>query len=312
MNREQLEAKAKELGIEFDENTSDEDLNKLIAEKEKTNDKGKDSLDFWKDEAKNAFEARDKAKNDLKNLKSKLSEMEEKIKSYKPSEEVDELKKELSKLRKFKEEKEEELRKQEEEKLSEIEKLQLRLKKEEESKSTAVQEAIDELKKQYEAKMSEYTQQLDGFQKQVKTLRTTTLESEVLKSASKHNAISPQTVFRIVKEDFVYDDDMNRWVKWEKDSKGNTKTYKEVDEYVKEFLSSEENDFLVKGEINPNSLGSRNQTTNTPTHTGKYNPNDPDLKRKAESEGLDVKDYISILETRDAKMKKVEENRKAI
>ena len=78
MNREELEKKAKELKLDFDDETSDEDLQKMIEDAE--DGKNKDP-EYLQKELDKVIKQRQKEKTEKKNLKGKLADADKKIKS---------------------------------------------------------------------------------------------------------------------------------------------------------------------------------------------------------------------------------------
>ena len=145
-----IKDKAKELGIEFDDDIEDTDLQKLIDAKEKEIEKEND-VEFHKAEAKKAYAKRDEERKDKKKLQAKLADLE-KAMANSPS--VDEFKTLKEKFEVI--EAEEAKKKEEEEKAAlakktESELLEIRFKKEfdnlksqMEGIETAKQEALAE------------------------------------------------------------------------------------------------------------------------------------------------------------------------
>jgi hypothetical protein len=143
----------------------------------------------------------------------------------------------------------------------------------------------------------------------VETLRKIGLENEVIKAANKHKAIKPEHIYNMLKSEFEFDPDIGRFSHFKRDEKGKLVDEKSVEEYVKDFLSMEENDYLVSADANTNSMHTKETHTHikTKADAGDYNPNDPDLKAKAEAANMKIEDYIDVLKIKDEKMKKVKE-----
>lgn len=318
MDRKELEAKAKALGINFDDDTSDEELKSLIDDAESKNS----DPEYLKSEMQNAIKSRDRAKADKRALKEELDRTKEEIKNLKDQmkgladgDTLDELKEQLEELKEYKKEQEEAKRKADEDKMSAEERHEARIKRLEEQADKREQKAISDTSKEFQAKLDEALGKISGQEKTISSLRGSKLEGDIIKASNKYGAIKPSDIYRMVKDDFEFDVDEGRFYHYTRDKNGAIKDEKDVDEYVKDFLSNDDNDYLVKADVRGNSFHSQNNDNpqnrkTTTTTTGKYDPKDKLILKQAEEVGLSVEDYIKTQEMRDAKMEKVNANRK--
>lgn len=311
MNREELEAKAKELGISFNDETSDDDLEGLIkAEEEKIDNKKKKDPDYLAEELSRVINQRDNLKDDKRTLKNQIDKLKENQKNSVSNDEFNELKKELKELKKFKNDVDAEKQRLEEEKMDEVDKLTMRLEKSEKEKKDLRSTIENEFSSKFQKQLDDIKTTLDTKDAQLEALRTTGLESEIIKAASKYKAIEPAHIHRMLKNEFEFDSDVNKFTHFVRDKKGKIIDEKSVEDYVKEFLGAEENDYLVSSEANRDSMHTKEpHTRKTQTDIEGYNPNDPEIQEQAEKESMSVEDYIKIKKLRDAKMAKVDEER---
>jgi len=117
----------------------------------------------------------------------------------------------------------------------------------------------------------------------------------------------------LLKEDFTYNETLDRFEFLKYDSKNPTKLINEldVDERVKEFLSLEENDNLVEADVKKGTRTDLQNANNQSSSSNnkldisksKYDPKNPDIIRQAELKNMTVEDHIRTLMIRDEKMK---------
>lgn len=317
--KEELLEKAKSLGLEVDDYDDEESLQRAIEEKEKENrkkeededeDKEKD-IDFWKSEAKLAFESRDKAKKELRLVKSKIKTLEEKLSSSVDPEEYKNLKSKLDELLNEKREREEEEERKRLEKADEVEKIKIRSKKE-----------IEAMQKEFESKFKELNNNLNKFNEklsekeaEINNLRRLRLENEIMDSAVEFKAYNPKQIVRLLSGDFEYDETLGKFTYPVKDEKGKLIDEKTVKERVKEFLSDPENDNLVESKANIEGTGHKKSVSKDvegdKSKFGDYDPKDPSIVEEAEFRGLEPEQLISIWRKRDEKLKRIKERRES-
>lgn len=296
-----LRDRAKKLGIEFEDNITDDELKKLVEAKEKELEdeqkKKLDDVDYLKKELKEAIEKRDAAKGDKRKLQSKVDELEAALKDAPTKDDFASLKKELEDLRKFKQQIDEEQEKQRLEKMSAEEREKVKRDKEKsefDAKMQQLQEMIDKEKAEKERIKQE------GEEK-VKSLRRVGLENEILKSAKKYNALRPDQIVKLVKDEFDYDESEEKFVKNIKEG-GKLKDILSVDDFIKDFLSKEENDNLVEAKVVKGMGMDKTKSGDSTTITSKkYDPKDPTIIRNAELANYTPEQYIeNVLMVKDA------------
>lgn len=321
MKREELEAKAKELGIDFDEDTDDEELAKKVNDALDDDDddddddpeKLKEKLSFKENEAKKAFEARDREKRKRRKMQEELDSLKEKFGDLPDPDEIKSIKEEYEELKKFKKEQEKRRKEEEEKNMSEVEKLQARLESVEKNYTTK----LEEERKRREEIEEQRQKELEQTKKHVHQLRAHKLETEIMKHATKYNAWSPEQIVRLTKPDFIYDEDLDEFFYYKKNDKGK-KEEVSVKDYVQEFLTAPENENLVKSEANPNSFhaGGQHDKKGKKKEKGKedskYDPEDPEIIKKADRSDMTPERYIKTLEIKDEKMAKIEANREKL
>jgi len=312
-----LMKEAKELGIKFDEDIEKDDLQKLVDEKKEEIDRQNNDVEYlkkelkkYKDEAKAAFEKRDIFKKDKDKLSKKVKDLEDKMKNMTDSETFSSLKEQFESLRQFKEDLDKKNEEEKLKKMDEIERVKLESRKEAEN----LQRQMDELKKTLEEEKKKKEEELEKERKKVAKLRKSTLDVKIMEAAVRHNAWSPSQIVKLTKNDFVYDDQLDKYSFIKRDDKGKLEDELTIDEYISEYLSKEENENLVKSEANPQSFNSdKDEDKNKnrkPFASSKYNPKDPDIVKQAEDRDMTPERYIRTLEKRDSVMeerKKVNE-----
>lgn len=300
---DELIKKAKKLGLTFDEDSVTEDeLKSLIedAEKKAADDEKNKSNDasFYKAEMEKAIKKRDDIKKERRELAKKVKQLEEGQKGLPSSDEINELKTQLDELKSFKDEIDELEKEKQRQEMDKEERLKLKFQEDKKALESDFSKQLEEREKEAE----EIRKRTEELQSQVESLRVSRLESEVVKVAAKLNAFSPEQVAKLVKEDFEYDKDLNRYVRFERDSSGKLVKEYDVEEYVTEYLGKEENENLVRSNVNKSSMHTNKNTKSDDNKhkTGKYNPTDPDIVAAAEREDMEPDRYIKyVLEPRD-------------
>lgn len=306
MSLEDLIAKAKKLGIEFESDSITEDeLNAMIevaeAQKKVDDNKKKTSTekdaDYLQAELDKAITKRDDIKKERRKLITKNKELEAKIAGLPDSDEIKSLKEELEALKDFKSEIDKKKEEDELKKLDEVERLKISHRKTVEEKEAELQAEKDSLAKIKEEEEAEKS----DLQNQIKELRTARLEAEIVKVAATKSAWNPDQVARLVRDDFTYDDDLQRYIHTVRDAKGKLIADKEVDEYVSEYLEKEENENLIRSDVNNTTLhadrdkldqSTGSKKTTTKKESKSYDPNDPEIKEAAEMENMEPDRYI--------------------
>jgi len=304
-----LRDKAKKLGIDFDEDITDDELKKLVEAKEREIEdeqkKKLEDVEYLKKELKEAIEKRDAAKGDKRKLQAKVDELEAALKDSPTKDDFISLKKELEDLRKFKLQIDEEAEKQRLEKMSTEERDKVKKDKEKaefDAKMQQLQEIIDNEKAEKEKIKQE-------AEIKVRSLRQVTLENEILKSAKKYNALRPDQIVKLVKDEFEFDDGEEKFVKNIKEN-GKLKDIISVDDFIKDFLGKEENDNLVEAKVAKSMNLDKTKSGNSDGDGGskKYDPKDPAIIRKAMYENYTPEEYIkNVLEVKDTILAKKRE-----
>jgi hypothetical protein len=298
MDRAEMEARAKALGINFDDDTDDEDLQKSITDKEEADKRAKDPS-YLETELKKVIDQRDRAKTERNTLKGKMVDLEDQLTDMVSGERFKELEKKLEDLTSFKTDAEKKIEADELAKKSKVEVAEIRAKKAED----ALEKSISDLRDEFSLKLKEKDDTITAKEESVKRLRNDGLKAEIVSAAAESNAIGPALIYKMLKDEFSYDTDLDKYVYHEKDKKGKIVDEKEVGEYVTSFLEKEDNDYLVKGDSEKKSMHTKK--TKKPSYTpksGEYDPNNPDLIAKADLERMPVEDYIETLIMRDEKM----------
>jgi len=192
-------------------------------------------------------------------------------------------------------------------KMDEIERVRLESKKEAEK----FQKQMDDLKKEFEKEKGERDKEFDIAQKKISNLRKSTLDMDIMEAAVKGKAWNPKQVVKLVRDDFTYDDDLDKYSFIKRDSKGKVEDELSIPEYVDAYLKDESNENLVKSDVNTSSLHSdKTKPGEKPIPTkSKYNPKDPDIIREADLQDVSVERHIKYLEMKDEAMAKKEEKK---
>jgi len=301
-----LKDKAKKLGIEFDDDIEDADLQKLIDVKEKEIEEEND-VEFHKAEAKKAYAKRDEERKDKKKLQTKLADLEKAMAEAPNADEFKTLKEKFAAIEADETKKKEETEKAELAKKTETELLEIRFKKELDNLKNQM-EGIETAKKDALAERDKVNEELKG---NIESLKRDKMQGEILKSAVKHKALRPDQIVRLTKDDFVFDNTLEKFVYHKKDAKNKIVDELTIDERIKEFLDDEENDNLVESPVGNTSLHTTTRTTEpegkikidtSGRKTGEYDPNDEYIKAEAVERNLEVTDLIDIWKMRDERL----------
>ena len=301
-----LEARAKELGIDVQEGVTQDELKKLIADKENEQDDSKD-VEYWRAEAKKfsselkkAIAKRDALKSDKQTLAGKIKELEDSMVGMTDKKQLDDLRTELEELKEFKNTIDKKKEKEKLDKLDEVERIKL----EKDKKVNEIQQMMDDLKASFNTEKEQTKTELEKARDRIAKLRKSTLDVDIMEAAGKNKAWSPKQIVKLVRDDFTYDDGLDKYSYIKRDAKGKVLDELTVDEYVSEFLKLEENENLVRSDANTASFNSdkATSTTTSSTTTSKYNPKDPDIIEKASDNSMSPERYIKTLEARDKAM----------
>lgn len=305
MNLAELRKLAKSLGLSFTDETSEDVLKSMIGVKE-TENKQNNDVDFWRSEAKKAFDQRDRVKDDIKTLKNKLTSLESVNKGMVSSDALKDLQGELNSLKTFKKDIEDVAEEKRIANMDEVEKAKVRAEKAEGLLVSEVEKAKVSAKDSLQKQIDEMKATIEQDSKQIISLRANRLETDITKAAVKKGAISPSGVYRMLKDEFEYESDLGKFVHYDRDNKNKIVGEKDVNEFVDDFLVDENNDYLVRSDANRTSLDTTRQTTKSDSpNDGNYNPKDPVIVNKAEDAGLSPENYIRVQKLKDEKMKLV-------
>ena len=316
IENKELTEKASKLGIEIKDDMSEDDLNSAISTKEKEIQEKENDIDHWKEqakkweeEAKKAFESRDTAKKERRALQTKITDLENKISDSPDADDVEALRSELESLKEMKEEFE---KKKEEEALkgkTDLEKQQLHFNKEIENLRKEMAKRDEDLKKKDEA----HKKELEIKEKEIFSQRRFRLDGEIKDIAIDHKAYNPNQIVRMLKDEFEYNADLDKFEIYTYDSKGKPLESKSVKERVEEFLTDPKNDNLIQSDINTSGTGTRHSDTTTikdDDYKKKLDREEKEnLKAEAEEAGVTVERLLEIRKVRDEAFKKAKEAR---
>lgn len=305
-DRKDLETKASEFKIQFTTETSDDDLKELITEaEENANVKEKENdPEYLKSELKKVISQRDRAKSDKRKFESMVQELKDKIGDAPNSEELESLKTQLEELKQYKEEL---IKKKEEEELSskdEIERVKYQKNKEMKELEENIKKEKEELKKMLEKR----NEDLELTKKEISLLRQKRLEAEIVTAASQNKAFNPLQIFRMTKDDFSYNENLDRFEYISRNVKGEIKDEKTVDEFIKDFLKDENNANLVRTSTKTDEgFKTRTDTSvkNTNFKTDDKEVDSDYVKKLAEMRNMSIEDVTEIEKLRLEKMKKI-------
>ena len=287
---ENLKAKADELEIKTNDDMSDDEVTDLITAKEAELEKlKKGDKTYSEKEFKKAVEARDKAKTEMRKYKERVDTLEEKIENAVDPATVTELTEQLKTLQDFKKEIDD---KEEETKLKGLddkEREKIRFDK----KIQEFQDQINDMKDIGKEEKKKYDEKEESNQRRIEKLRMKSLRSDIVEEAAKYDIYSASQIFRLVKDEFEYDKDMDEFVHTVRDKKGKIVDEIYVADYVKEFLEDKDNENLIKSKVNKTTLNSEkhNKKLNK-GELGDYDPKDPKIVQFARDSMQTPEQYI--------------------
>lgn len=284
---EKLKEKAEDLEIEIKDDMSDDEVTDLIKAKEA--EKNKEPKTYSEDEFKKSVASRDKAKKEMRKFRDQVSSLETQLEEAATSDEVKALKDELKTLQDFKKEKEEKEEEERNKNLDDKDKLKIRFDKQ----MTELQNEIDTIKKSKKEVEDTIEENNKAAEVRIEKLRMKTLRADIVEEASKFDVYSTSQVFRLIKEDFEYDKEMDEFVHIVRDKRGKVVDEVNVDEYVKDFLKDEANENLLRSKVNKTSMQSnKHKGTKEKSKNGGFNPEDPSIVRNARNNNMTPEQYI--------------------
>ena len=308
MDRTELNEKAKSLGVEINDDMSDDDVSKGIkeAEKKAADDEKKNSVDYWKSEFDKAKDKRDDLRKSNRKLKEKMEELAQQVADAPSQEEFKKIRDQFKELKEFRTQIEKEREEEDLKQKSELERSQISFQKEMDKFKTE----FDEEKNKFNSLLKEKDDKLLEEAKKTENANKRALKGSIIEAAAKHDAVNPNQVFKILKDDFEYDADLDKYVYFDKDEKGKLKDELSVDEYVGKYMTDEDNSNLVKSKVNTDGLHTDTNSTDKTKHSdkkrGDYDPKDEKLIQEALDHNLnDVNDWIDICLIRDKKLEKM-------
>jgi hypothetical protein len=307
VDRIKLNEKAKSLGLEIDDDMSDDDVTSKITEAEKTSNKEDDTkdVDFYKTEFEKAKGKRDDLRLANRKLKESMEDLQNKLADAPDKEEFKKLRDQFNDLKEFRTQIEKEREEEDLKQKSELERSQISFNKE----MDRFKREFEEEKVKFNSLLKEKDDRLLEEAKKTEIANKRALKGSIIESAAKYDAVNPNQVFKILKDDFEYDTDLDRYVYFDKDEKGKLKDELSIDEYINKFLSDDSNSNLVKSKVNTDGLHTDNKSSDKKSSDkkrGKYDPKDVKLIEESVQKNFsNVNDYIDILEIRDAKLTKI-------
>jgi len=285
-----LKAKADELEIKTDEDMSDDDVTNLITAKEVELEKLKNTDKTYSEkEFKKAVEARDKAKIEMRKYKERVDALEVKIENAVDPATVTELTEQLKTLQDFKKEIDDKKEEEDLKGLDEKAREKIRFDK----KIQEFQDQINDMKDVGKKEKEKYDEKEESNQRRIEKLRMKSLRSDIVEEAAKYDIYSASQIFRLVKDEFEYDKDMDEFVHTVRDKKGKIVDEIYVADYVKEFLEDKDNENLIKSKVNKTTLNSEkhNKKLNK-GELGDYDPKDPKIVQFARDSMQTPEQYI--------------------
>lgn len=148
------------------------------------------------------------------------------------------------------------------------------------------------------------------YTKQLENLRTDSLKNEIRTKAEQMNALRPAQIVNLTIGEFVWDDDLERWIYPIRNKKGEIIDGKDVDVFIKEYLSSEDNDNLIRAGVksgtgeDPSSSNTAPKSSTPPVKISTKIVIDKKLEREAMMRDMDPKDWAELLQTRKDMLEK--------
>jgi hypothetical protein len=137
--------------------------------------------------------------------------------------------------------------------------------------------------KNLESKISELSSKEDPAREKL-------LEKEILEHATKNRAYRPSEVYKLLKDDFLWNDEKSCFT---------TKDGMTIEEHVKTFLSDNDHHVLSDRKGGTGHSYSPYRQTNLKPKVSAQDLEDADRK------GLEISDYITIKQLREKKLKKI-------
>jgi len=280
----------------------EEELKKKEEELKKKEEKTKDP-EYLQSELDKVIKQRDDVKKERRKLLEDVEALKTTISSTPTNEEVEDLKKQFGELKEFREAVEKKTEEEDLKKKTELERTQIKFNKE-----------LDKIKEEMETERKRQNELLVGKEKekneisaQVGMLRGYKLEGEIIKASTRYKALKPEQIVKLLKDDFTYNETLDRFEFLVYNPKDPKKLMNEldVDERVKEFLSLEDSDNLVEADVKKgtrtdlHNADNKKVTKKFDISTSKYDPEDEDIKRQADLKGMSVEDHIKTLMIRD-------------
>ena len=242
--------------------------------------------------------------NDLKKANERAAALKKKLKAQNTpdntlSEELSKRDTELKELRglikKMELEKEEASLKGKDESAKELYKASKRI---EELEAT-----VAELNEQLSKRGTEISSLSSKYQEQLNKLREEGLRSEIRLAAESYNALKPQQIVNLLRADFIYDTDIDAWVVPITNKKGEVVDGKSVEEYVKEYLTSPDNDNLIRSGVKGGTGDQPASSATGPKSTDKSKPTPSSgpikmtdkIKKEALMRDMDPEVWLSLL-----------------
>lgn len=307
MTIEALKKQAEELGIEVNDDVTEEELTSLINsktsdDKEYTVEELIAKVKYLEEDQKKAHKSRDTAKAERRKAEQQIEELKKQSLNEKHD------KKELDALaQKLKEYQEAEAERQEKEDEARLKKMDEadRIKATYEKQLKTFQDEMNSKIEQAYGLAKDKENEIKEKEKVITNLTRKTLESDISSNAAILNAVNPKQIVKLLKDDFEWSETLGVFEYVVRDNNGRVKSTMSISEAVKDFLEDDSNSHLVKATVKPPLEAKHTQTTSTKSPStknyGKYDPKDPDLIFEAEEKGLPIEIHIKNCITRDKK-----------
>ena len=297
---EELVEKAKELEITYEDDIDDDKLTALIREEEEEIKMNRDP-EYLESELQKAIKRRDDAKREKRLLKEKLDAATEDLKKAKENasdpEEVKKLKDDLKELKAFKKEMDEKNEAEELKNKTEKERLEVGFNKE----LRKFKEQLAELQSENTKIIENRDVEIAKMKKTSEALRRHSLDAEIIKHAVKNDALKPEQIVRLTRSEFEWDDQEEDFIYLKKDKKGKVIDELSVAEFISEYLSDEENENLIRGDVKKGFKTEKKTGEKTPTKDSDLKIDDQ-IKKEAESRDLPPEVWAKIKAKQDAKL----------